>query len=177
MGRVGIIVKKRWFLLSRCPVLSLGLWVQHQLSLLQGPMLRFIGREVWGMALSSVPWAVDIVCGMAVVWPRTFVVKACVGAVSRALDAARQYSKGGKPFWEHKYYKTWMWGNTTVRTCYKLVIRVLVSENLYWTDYFCCGITVWRNCYWHVHMWTESWYSEMNQLMESAARIVLKQWA
>ena len=28
-------------------------------------MLGDTGRGVWDMALSSVPWAVDIVCGMA----------------------------------------------------------------------------------------------------------------
>jgi hypothetical protein len=52
---------------------------------------------------------------------------------------------------------------------------VLVSESLLWTDYFCCSISVWRNCYWHDHMTAESWYSEpLHQLMESAVDIVLK---
>ena len=41
--------------LSRSPLLSLGLWVQHKLSLLQGPILGVTGRRDWGMALSSVP--------------------------------------------------------------------------------------------------------------------------
>jgi hypothetical protein len=52
---------------------------------------------------------------------------------------------------------------------------VLVNESVHWVDYFCCGITVWRNCYWHVRMPTESWFSEpLNQLMESAIGIVLQ---
>ena len=138
-------------------------------------MLGFTGREFWGMALSSVPWAVDIVCGMALAWPTTFVGTACVGVLGRTLDVARQWSKGRKLFWEHEYYKPWMWGNTTVRSCYKLVLRVLVSDNLHWADYFCCGITVCGNCHWHVHMPTESWYFEpLYQLMESAVGSVLK---
>jgi hypothetical protein len=32
-----------------------------------------------------------------------------------------------------------MWGNTNVRTFYKLFLRVFVSENVHWADYFCCG--------------------------------------
>jgi hypothetical protein len=56
-----------------------------------------------------------------------------------------------------------------VRTVHRLVIRVLVGENLRWGDYCCCGITV------RVHVPTESRYSELlNQLMESAVGIVLK---
>jgi len=66
MGRVGVIVKNRQLqFYTRCPVLLLGLWVKYQLSMLQGPLLGDTGRGVWGMALSSVPWVVDIVCGMA----------------------------------------------------------------------------------------------------------------
>ena len=38
------------------------------------------------------------VCGKALVCPRTFVGKACVGAQGRALDAARQKSKGKNCF-------------------------------------------------------------------------------
>ena len=127
------------------------------------------------MALSSIPWAVYIVYCKALVRPRTVVGKACVGAVGRRLDTAKQKSKGRKLFSCHKCYETWMWGNTIVRIFYKWVLRVLVSENVHWADYFCFGITVWRGCYWHVHWQTVSWYSEpLNQLMESAVSIVLK---
>jgi hypothetical protein len=42
------------------------------------------------MALSSVPWAVDLVFGLALASPRTCIGISCVGGLGRALDAARQ---------------------------------------------------------------------------------------
>ena len=37
-----------------------------------------------------------------------------------------------------------MWYSTTMRTFYKFVIRVLVSETLHGADYFCFGVVVYE---------------------------------
>jgi len=55
---------------------------------LQGPLLEVTGRGVWGMALICIPWAVDIMCGIAVACAKPSVGKACVDAQGSALDVA-----------------------------------------------------------------------------------------
>jgi hypothetical protein len=138
-------------MLSRYPVLPLGLWVQHQLSLMQGLLLGVTGKEVWDMALSSILWAIDIVCGKDVAWPRMFVGKACVSAVGRALDVARQKTKGRELYWEHEYYKTWMWGNTTVRAqsmfCAHFLIEICVIFCLFIWVYFIAFFDIIRDLF------------------------------
>ena len=141
-----------------------------------GVMLGVTGRGVWDMALSSVLWAVYIVCCKALVWPSNFVGKACVGAVVRGLGAARRKSKGRKLFW-----KTQILWDLNVRQHHCENVLQVGSEGI--CEWECAlgwlFLLLYSNCVkvllLTVHMPTESWYSEpLNQFMESAVGIVLK---
>jgi hypothetical protein len=111
------------------------------LLLLQGLILGVTGRGFWGIALGFRTWAVGTVCGKALAWPRTTVGKACVGAQGRALDAARQKSKGKNCF-ENTNITRLECGTAPLWERFTIWFSVYWLVRLHGAAYFCFGVAM-----------------------------------
>jgi hypothetical protein len=131
------------------------------------------GRVFWVLVFFCTPWVVDMVCSKALDWQVTFVWKFCMGVVGRR--------------------NSWIWvqgnilrmklfvnANVTsvgcgLTLCWGLCLVASkgigqCGSSLDWLFLYCYS-SVWRNCYWYVHMPSESWNSEpLKQIMDGAAR-------